>query len=331
MLTYIPYALLFFIIHGVDEGPTRNSYAATAFLKFHAICSMTAHTASLWLTVSVAMFRYIFLSARNGRELCSLFKIHVTIGVVIGISGLLNLPQIFVLKINEYTQSTTNLSWYYLSNDGLMSEERMKKYNQAMKTSQFVITATLVKIGPNILLILLSALLIRFMFQAQSRYQKMRQSNSTCSRKSSVHTAPGDKKRQGQTTQTTKLLVAIAIVFTVSELPQGISFVLSGLGKNYEEINWLLGNLFDLLTIISCGINFVLYCGMSQQFRKIFMRMLRIKSAHSALLRILCCQKSAPPSPQLSPPTSTSTVPAKAPSRSVSALSLDNMVTAENV
>lgn len=290
MLTYIPYSLLFYIIHGINSSPVRNNLHAVSYLKFHAICSSVSHTVSIWLTVSVALLRYIYLSSKNGQKFNTLHNVYIIIGAVVAFSTLLNLPQFLVLQINKVSNNATSETWYYLDTTG------MREHQGTIKTAQYIITAVLVKIGPGLLLILLSVLLIRFLVKAQSRYQRMRQSHSSCD--GSTHVASSNKKRQEQTNQTTRLLIAVSIVFSVAELPQGCLYGLSALEERYELVYWLLGNFFDLLTMISCAVNFVLYCSMSAQFRKIFMENLKMLQLH-----VLCCQQKPLLSPQSSVPT----------------------------
>lgn len=276
MLDYIPYSILFFIKHGPDVSVERNNQPAVNYLFFHAVCSIVSHTASIWLTVCVALFRYIYLSSSRGKELCALSRANLTIGLVCIVSFLLSLPQILVLKINESIDPETNeTSYWYLWTNGI------PKHQKAINKAGYIIMAVLVKIGPSILLILLSLLLISIIMKVQRRYQKIHTQQSKKSNASAT-----EKKRQEQTNQTTKLLICVAIVFTIVELPQGILFVCNGIApKIFEKVYYPLGNLFDLMTIISCGVNFVLYCAMSTQFRKIFVRNLK------TLIKVESCTK----------------------------------------
>lgn len=280
MLTYIPYSFLFFIIHGVASSPERNSRGATYYLMFYAVSTIVSHTVSIWLTVSVAMFRYIYLSAHNGKLLCTLFRAKVTVAAVIVASIVMNIPQLLILRIHEFHDERTNLTRFILQPTGLAS------HNAQLQLAQAIIMAVLVKIGPSVLLTFLSASLIRIILKAQKKYQKM-QSLS----KGSLHLGPNEKKRQEQTNQTTKLLIAVAIVFTVAELPQGILFCLNRLSGEYQQLYYKLGNLMDLVTMVSCSINFVLYCSMSHQFRKIFVSTINGSSLRLTKCRGSCCRQ----------------------------------------
>ncbi|XP_067943346.1 G-protein coupled receptor dmsr-1-like [Watersipora subatra] len=268
MLSYIPFALLFFIIYGQEESQKRNTYSAICYLLFHVLWTNTFHSTSVWLTLSVALFRFIHLTLRDGKNRCDLSKANLTIFLSIVGAILINIPQTLVYSIKRYDDEEKNTSWYYLSTDN-------DKYGDHANINlvQFALLALLVKITPCILLVVLSIILIRIIHSAHRKYTAMQRR-----RPSSIKytTSPNEERRQRQTNQTTQMLIAIILVFVVIELPQGILFVLSGLLVDFfDDIYWPLGNFWDLLTIIGCCINFFLYCRMSSQFCQLLLSILR--------------------------------------------------------
>jgi len=276
MSTYIPYSIQFFIAYGSTYSPKRNNFEAACYLVFHAISTILSHTISIWLTVSVALFRCIYLSAKNGKTLCSMKRAYMTIAVVCIGSVCLILPQILMFTVNEYKDPVTGKTWYVLDYDS-----KIIKRSETLTRVQYILMAIFVKIGPSFMLIILSAILVRILIKAQKNYQKMVGRKSSCNsqtRGSSQTPCNGqsrsnEKRRQKQTNQTTKLLTAVAIVFTLAELPQGILFGLTMIEtEKYEQIFYPMGNLLDLMTIISCTVNFVLYSSMSHKYRIIFVR-----------------------------------------------------------
>jgi hypothetical protein len=58
MAIYLPFALRFYVIYGVESNPERNSLAAMRFMWFYACFSVVVHSVSIWLTVVLAVFRY---------------------------------------------------------------------------------------------------------------------------------------------------------------------------------------------------------------------------------------------------------------------------------
>ena len=79
-------------------------------------------------------------------------------------------------------------------------------------------------------------------------------------------------KSEKRTDRTTKMLVAVLLLFLITEFPQGILGLLSGvLGKCFfRTCYYLFGEVMDILALLNGAINFILYCSMSRQFRMTF-------------------------------------------------------------
>ena len=68
------------------------------------------------------------------------------------------------------------------------------------------------------------------------------------------------------------MLLAIVMVFLITELPQGFVHILSAIYTNdvYANVYMQLGDLFDLLSLVNSCVNFVIYCAMSSEYRHTF-------------------------------------------------------------
>lgn len=77
--------------------------------------------------------------------------------------------------------------------------------------------------------------------------------------------------------RTTRMLLAVLFLFLLTEFPQGILALLSGILGDafFSECYGHLGELMDILALINSAINFILYCVMSRQFRQTFQRIFR--------------------------------------------------------
>lgn len=71
--------------------------------------------------------------------------------------------------------------------------------------------------------------------------------------------------------------VAVLLLFLITEIPQGVLGLLSGiLGRCFfKNCYHQLGELMDILALINGAINFILYCSMSRQFRDTFSKMFK--------------------------------------------------------
>jgi hypothetical protein len=69
------------------------------------------------------------------------------------------------------------------------------------------------------------------------------------------------------------MLVVVVVLFVVTETPQGILQLLGGIVPDFfDNIYAPLGDVMDTLALFNNGINFVLYCSMSKQFRDTFIK-----------------------------------------------------------
>lgn len=75
-----------------------------------------------------------------------------------------------------------------------------------------------------------------------------------------------------RTDRTTMLLVAVLLLFLITEFPQGILGLLSGILPKcfFTRCYQMFGDLMDLLALINAAVGFVLYGLMSKQFRTSF-------------------------------------------------------------
>ncbi|XP_069991820.1 G-protein coupled receptor dmsr-1-like [Penaeus vannamei] len=82
----------------------------------------------------------------------------------------------------------------------------------------------------------------------------------------------GDKKlprMEKLTEKTTRMLLTVLLLFLLTELPQGVLVLLSGIyGQTFFRkcyLHW--GEVMDLLALMNAAVNFLLYYVMSHQFR----------------------------------------------------------------
>lgn len=68
------------------------------------------------------------------------------------------------------------------------------------------------------------------------------------------------------------MLVVIMSIFLITELPQGVVTLLSGLlhSSFYDHVYTSLGDLLDLLSLLNSLVTFILYVSMSGLYRKEF-------------------------------------------------------------
>jgi len=151
--------------------------------------------------------------------------------------------------------------------------EIAKKNNQLLLKINFWMYSVLAKLIPCIALTYLSLALIRVLYQANQRKQRLKQHgidyNNIPTNQNLVVTNSQHCDR------TTRMLLAILLLFLATEFPSGLIGLLSGiLGDEFQHnVYHNCGELMDLLALTNSAINFILYCTMSRQFRKTFSKL----------------------------------------------------------
>ncbi|XP_065361227.1 probable G-protein coupled receptor 139 [Calliphora vicina] len=160
--------------------------------------------------------------------------------------------------------------------------------NKSLLNATFLIYSVLIKLIPCIALTILSVRLIMALLEAKRR-RKMLTSNAANGMKPIVNGKVVEQARprknsktlekEKQTDRTTKMLLAVLLLFLITEFPQGIMGLLNMvLGDAFLMQCYLrLSDLMDILALINSSINFILYCSMSRQFRTTFTLLFRPK------------------------------------------------------
>ncbi|CAH1783972.1 unnamed protein product [Owenia fusiformis] len=258
MMSYLPFALYFYCLTGPDET-YGHSYNWVAFILFHNCFSITSHTIAMWLTVSLAIFRYIIVCHHSiGPTMCSMLRAKITITAVYISTAIICIPQYISYEItklapNKTSYNSTNAYWF-------VESEIVRKTDGGLLKGNYWLYGVVIKLTPCVLLTVLSILLIIAMRQADKRRQRL----LTQGRRA-------ESERTHESNRTTAMLVAIVLFFVITELPQGILAMLSGI-SNYIFINVyvMLADIMDMLILLNSAANFIMYCIMSRQFRNTF-------------------------------------------------------------
>jgi len=154
---------------------------------------------------------------------------------------------------NSVSGPLRNVTLYYVNVSDLATSTYLADIN-------FWVYSVVIKIIPCVALTVLSLRLICALLEAKRRRAKLTGSG----RKSA------DKERQ--TDRTTRMLLAVLMLFLITEFPQGILGLLTLLlGKRFfQDCYQNMGEVMDMLALVNSAINFILYCVMSRQFRNTF-------------------------------------------------------------
>ncbi|CAI9724755.1 sex peptide receptor-like [Octopus vulgaris] len=256
MALYFPFALNNYVIYGPDSPESRDSIGDARFLFAYAVCSVVVHSISIWLTVTLALFRYIFIRyPRKGTYLCSIPRAKLAVILVTVVTTIVCVPNSATLEI-KCNAGHNSTMWYVDFRENNEAERILKKMN-------FWVHAFILKLLPSLLLTILSILLVKTMQEVEIRRKRLLSRSGR---------TDDDSGRERKTNRTTKMLLTVVVLFLITETPHGIFILIGTFNSFFKNYYIYLGDTLDILTLINNGINFVLYCTMSKQFRETFIR-----------------------------------------------------------
>ncbi|XP_041348730.1 G-protein coupled receptor dmsr-1-like [Gigantopelta aegis] len=257
MTTYPIMAIYINILTGPDCINKHHPREWMYFILFHNLFIVTCHNIAMWLTVSLAVFRYIFVCMpTRAMTLCTSDRAKLTVAIVVVGTIIICTPNYVMYQVVDYN-ANTNLTYCYIIADSNFALDH-PQYTQFTKWLYGVV----IKILPCILLTFLSALLISAMQQARRRRVRLL---------SSSNRASGHDHQSSEHNRTTMMLVMVVLFFVITELPQGIVALIGGISDHFwNNVYVHLGDFMDILVLVNSAVNFILYCIMSQQFRSAF-------------------------------------------------------------
>lgn len=181
MLDYIPLALHIYTKIGSELH--RNSYGSAVFVYFHSIFSQTFHTISIWLTITLAVWRYIAIKfPQKNKLLCNKRNTNIAIALAYVVCPIMCLPIYFAMNIQEIPETFSNNENNFNKSHEISSNVTTRyepKYalsmtdNEHLLTAIFWIYSVFLKLIPCVVLSILSVCLILKMKSSDRRRQKL--------------------------------------------------------------------------------------------------------------------------------------------------------------
>lgn len=269
MLDYIPYSLIGYILPQMNYSrEKRFTYGWTWFVMFHSLFAQICHTISIWLTVTLAVWRYIAIAQpQKNRIWCSMQTTMIAIAssyivcplVVIPLYLSFSItPTVEQLDVNGY-QLNSNISYDNGSIRNVtlykMLTSDLANNNIALLNANFWVYSVVIKLIPCVALTILSLQLIGALLEAKRRRRQLTRNNIKCMEtlvNGKVVTEKPQKnskalEKEKQTDRTTRMLLAVLLLFLTTEFPQGILGLLSAmLGTTFfMECYLKLGKFYD--------------------------------------------------------------------------------------
>ena len=249
---YIPFCIHQYL-WPYKNNKERLTWNWAIFIFFHAQFTQVFHTISILLTLTLAVWRYIAIAyPQHNIRLCSMTRAIIAILIDFIVSIIFNIPGFLNIAIKEISHEGEQ---FYIVGFSVLAD------STDLKTFNFWIYSVVLKLLPCVALSVLSAMLIKELLIAGQRRAAI------MSKRDNGRSAEAERQAE----RVTRMLLAILILFLVSEVPQGILGLLSGIPQaGFFKCYRNLGDVMDMLTLFNSAINFILYCVMSQQFRTTF-------------------------------------------------------------
>lgn len=243
MLEYIPFTYHRYIDIEKRQNFRNFSYEWAVFTKFHAIFSQVFHFTSCCLTVVLAIWRYLAITNPNsGKFWCEWRKTLTVIIITYFVCTLICCPLFMSYTVFPRNQtcdetgkilSREDFSNYTIRNETVYITDYV---SQNYRTLCFWIYSVVMKLVPCILLTHLSIRLITVLFQTKKNRKKLMNPNmplQTIKERKPMITRKADKDKQAD--RTSAMLVAVLLLFLLTEFPQAILGLLSATkGADFE-------------------------------------------------------------------------------------------------
>lgn len=232
-----------------------RSKAWMYFVLFHNLFIITCHNVAMWLTVALAVFRYIFVCRHNlASTMCSMHRAKMTVLIVWVATILSCFPYYFLYDVKDPDGPSGECGFDVVFSDIADANPIYKDFVHSM-------FGATIKILPSVILTFLSTLIIIAMQRAKKRRARLLNNISRVI----------DSDGSSEHNRTTMMLVAVVLCFIITDVPQGVLAWYSAHDPDFfYKVYINIGDLLDILVLINCAVNFILYCIMSQQFRNTF-------------------------------------------------------------
>ncbi|PNF24887.1 hypothetical protein B7P43_G10168 [Cryptotermes secundus] len=210
MLEYIPFACHMYMPQSTSRTATdQYSYAWAVFVLFHSNFAQVCHTVSIWLTVTLAVWRYIAVAhPQRNREWCCMKTTIAAIVSAYVVSPLLCIPLFLAFSIHPKT--------------AIVDKYELGKANSNLLSHiNFWVYSVVIKLIPCAALTELSRRLICALLETKRRRQQLTTPSGPGGKKSTRSSRLLEKERQ--TDRTTRMLLAVLLLFLLTEFPQGLA------------------------------------------------------------------------------------------------------------
>lgn len=267
MIDYIPFACYGYILPQLNYSKEELlTYSWAWYVLFHAIFAQILHTTAIWLTVTLAIWRYIAVAhPQKNRLWCNMKTTLIAISSSYVVCPFIAIP-IYLSSSIKPSDELLNKNGFPFKGNNSAEARNVTLYrvgpselalsNESFNNANLWIYSVAIKLIPCLALTILSLRLIFALLEAKRRRKQLTGNsagmkvivNGKAVEKSTKNNKALEKEKQ--TDRTTRMLLAVLLLFLTTEFPQGILGLLSA----------LLGNNFFTQCYVKLGkFNYLLY------------------------------------------------------------------------
>lgn len=161
MLSYVPFALHFYIIFEPVPSPERDTKTWGRFLVFHYNFTVTTHTTAIWLGVVLSAFRYSYIRGSNRFSSWWIFGVYICSVIIL-------LPMYLSVRLKEEIVGN-NGSIYCITEPPPESF-----YTFIVTRLNFWIHAIIIKLLPCIFMLVFGVLLVWTLKRTETKSLQLR-------------------------------------------------------------------------------------------------------------------------------------------------------------
>ncbi|KAL3275319.1 hypothetical protein HHI36_020086 [Cryptolaemus montrouzieri] len=239
MLEYIPFVHMF--NHNYLYA-SHFTHVFAVFIVFHALFTQAFHFISCCLTVILAIWRYVAIKfPQKNTDWCGDNNTRWTILLTYLLCPFVCTPMYFSMEINGIEVSVDENDKILSKNLEFVNHTNTTIYivrygNKVLKDISFYVYGVVIKLIPCILLTILSCLLIIELLKAKQRRRNL--TGAVTKEKGAIKRSPNQKRmeKEKQADRTTRMLLAVLLLFLMVEFPQAIFGVLNHIiGEEFES------------------------------------------------------------------------------------------------